>query len=83
MQGPVRRCVGCGRRAAKNELVRFGVRDGRLLPGRDVPGRGAYTCRRLVCFERATAQRAFGRALRSAVRVDPSLAGLYTEDPHG
>ena len=36
---------GCGRRAPQGELVRFGAVDGELVPGRGVPGRGAYTCR--------------------------------------
>ena len=83
MADPVRRCVGCGRRAAQRELVRFASLDGDLVSGRNVPGRGAYTCRRLVCFERATAQRGFARVLRQSVRVDPTLARLYTEELNG
>ena len=54
-----------------------------LVPGREVPGRGVYTCKRLVCFERAVSQRGFARVLRQTVRVDPSLARLYTEESHG
>ena len=60
--------------------MRFGARDGELVSGRRVTGRGAYTCRRLVCFERAAAKRAFARVLRQTVRVDPALARLYTEE---
>jgi predicted RNA-binding protein YlxR (DUF448 family) len=60
--------------------MRFGARNGELVLGRQVPGRGAYTCKRLVCFERAAAQRGFARVLRQTVRVDPSLARLYTEE---
>jgi predicted RNA-binding protein YlxR (DUF448 family) len=60
--------------------VRFAAHDGELVPGRCVTGRGAYTCARLVCFERAQAQRAFSRALRQAIHVDPALARLYTEE---
>jgi predicted RNA-binding protein YlxR (DUF448 family) len=63
--------------------VRFGARDGELVPGREISGRGAYTCKRLACFERAAAQRSFSRVLRQAVRVDPSLARLYTEESYG
>jgi hypothetical protein len=37
-----------------------------------------YTCRRLACFERAAARRAFNRTLRRTVVVDPDLAQLYT-----
>jgi uncharacterized protein len=80
---PERRCIGCGQRAPQRELVRFVVRDGALLPGAGEPGRGAYTCRRLACFERALAQRAFNRTLRANVRVDPALARLYTERING
>ena len=76
-------CAGCGRRAAQSELVRFGVVDGVLTPGRSLPGRGVYTCRRLECFERAEERRAFARALRSAVSVEPGLRRLYTEESHG
>ena len=83
MADPVRRCVGCGRRAPQRELLRFASLDGGLVPGRKLPGRGAYTCRRLVCFERAAAQRGFARVLRQSVRVDPTLARLYTEELNG
>ena len=74
---PVRTCVGCGRKAPQAELLRFVARDGRLTPGRREPGRGAYTCRRLACFERAAAQRAFARVLRRPVLVEPALTSLF------
>ena len=76
---PVRTCAGCGRKAPQRELLRFAAVDGALTPGRLLPGRGAYTCRRLVCFERAAARNAFARVLRQTVRVDPSLQRLYTD----
>jgi uncharacterized protein len=76
---PVRTCAGCGRKAPQAELVRFAAVDGRLIPGRKLPGRGVYTCRRLSCFERAAARRAFNRVLRRTVTVEPGLARLYTE----
>jgi uncharacterized protein len=75
---PVRSCIGCGRKAPQSELLRFVAKDGRVAPGTNEPGRGAYTCRRLTCFERAVARRAFNRTLRRTVRVDPELASLYT-----
>jgi predicted RNA-binding protein YlxR (DUF448 family) len=76
---PERTCVGCGRKAPQPELLRFGSVDGRLVIGRTLPGRGAYTCRRLVCFERAVASRGFNRVLRRTVLVEPELAHHYTD----
>ena len=75
--------MGCGRRAPKGQLVRFTAVDGVVTPGADAPGRGAYTCRDGRCFELATRRGAFGRTLRSSVRVEPELARLYTEVSHG
>jgi predicted RNA-binding protein YlxR (DUF448 family) len=60
------------------ELLRFTAQEGRLVPGRWEPGRGVYTCRRLSCFERAAARRAFNRVLKQSVVVDPALTRLYT-----
>ena len=78
MTPPERTCVGCGRKAPQPEFLRFTAPEGQLVPGREAPGRGAYTCRRLACFERALAGRAFNRVLRRSVHVDPDLARLYT-----
>ena len=58
--------------------MRFVGRDGTLVQAQKGPGRGAYTCRRLACFERAAARRAFNRTLKTTVQVDPGLARLYT-----
>jgi predicted RNA-binding protein YlxR (DUF448 family) len=63
--------------------VRFAALDGTLVQGRTAPGRGAYTCRKAACFERASERRGFARVLRQAVRVDPALARLYTEESYG
>ena len=74
---PIRTCAGCGRRAPQPELLRFRAEQGELVTGAG-PGRGAYTCRRLACFERAADRRAFARTLRRTVRIEPSLSRLYT-----
>jgi uncharacterized protein len=74
-----RTCVGCGRKAPKDELLRFVAEDGVLTPGASRPGRGVYTCARLACFERAASKKAFNRALRQRVRVDQTLIPLYTD----
>lgn len=78
MTEPIRTCAGCGRKAPKAELLRFVERGGRLTAAVHDSGRGVYTCRRLQCFERASSRRAFSRALRRTVSVDPSLERLYT-----
>jgi predicted RNA-binding protein YlxR (DUF448 family) len=76
---PERTCAGCGRKAPQQELVRFAARAGKLVAGRTEPGRGAYTCRRLACFERAVDRRAFSRVLRQNLAIDQALSRLYTE----
>ena len=78
MSAPVRTCAGCGRKAPQAELLRFVAAEGVLANSPHGPGRGAYTCRRLACFERARERHAFNRILRTTVRVDPELARLYT-----
>ena len=75
---PVRTCVGCGRKAPQRELLRFAAPHGVLAHGSTLPGRGAYTCPRLACFERALDRRAFNRTLRRTVKVEPGLQRLYT-----
>lgn len=71
--------MGCGRKAPQSVLLRFAAVDGVLTAGRDLPGRGAYTCCRLACFERALAARGFSRVLRTTVTVEPALSRLYTD----
>jgi predicted RNA-binding protein YlxR (DUF448 family) len=80
---PIRSCIGCGRKAPQSQLLRFVAENGVLTPGAGKPGRGAYTCRRLSCFERAVTRRAFNRTLRRNVRVEPELASLYTSARNG
>ena len=79
MSVAIRTCAGCGRKAPQAELLRFVARDGAVAPSPKGPGRGAYTCRRLACFERAAARRAFNRTLKTTVQVDLGLARLYTD----
>ena len=79
---PIRTCTGCGRKAQKEDLIRFVARDGVLTPGPHASGRGVYTCRRLQCFERARTRRAFNRILKQTVDVPPALRRLYTDPSH-
>jgi predicted RNA-binding protein YlxR (DUF448 family) len=67
---PVRTCVGCRERAAKQDLLRVVARgDGssQVLvpdPGGRLTGRGAYLHRSTACLDQALRRRAFPRALR-------------------
>lgn len=53
------------------------------MAGRSEPGRGAYTCQSLACFERAAERGQFARVLRQRVRVGPELRRLYTDVTNG
>jgi len=54
-----------------------------LVAGRKEPGRGAYTCRSLACFELAAQRGMFARVLERQVQIGPELRGLYTGVTHG
>ena len=70
VQGSVRTCVGCRRRAGKRELLRVVASDrGSGLevvpdPGGRAAGRGAHLHPTTECLELAIRRRAFTRALR-------------------
>lgn len=55
----LRTCVGCRRRFAKENLVRFVVNQGQLDLG-NAEGRGTYLCRSQCCLEAALKRRDFG-----------------------
>jgi len=62
--------MGCGRKAAKQELRRLVVGGGGEVsvdPKRRAPGRGAYLCG-AGCLKAAAKRKAFGRAFRGAAR---------------
>jgi uncharacterized protein len=82
VSAPERTCVGCGRKAPQQELVRFAAPAGMLEldAGRRLPGRGAYTCRRPSCFERAASRRAFARTLRRTVTIPIDLKASIREE---
>jgi predicted RNA-binding protein YlxR (DUF448 family) len=50
--GPIRTCVGCGRRSPKEELIRIVMLDGALSVDNEhrLPGRGAYLCPETACI---------------------------------
>ena len=63
---PIRTCVGCRERAAKQDLLRVVAQGEGLVPDPDgrAPGRGAYLHRSTACLDSALRRRAFPRALR-------------------
>ena len=76
---PVRSCLGCGRRAPQNELLRVFVSDTGVVdadPDRRRFGRGAYLCWKVECVWEARKKNRFSRALHK--RTGPGLddAGL-------
>jgi len=67
---PERTCLGCGKKAPKQELRRLVVSEvGEVsvdVKGK-APGRGAYLCG-AGCLKAAAKRKAFGRAFRGAAR---------------
>jgi len=82
VSAPIRTCVGCGRKRPQGELLRFVAPQGMLTldPLRQATGRGAYTCPRIACLERATARQAFAWTLRRRVTVLRPLDRFLEED---
>ncbi|MDR1545814.1 MAG: YlxR family protein [Deltaproteobacteria bacterium] len=82
--GPVRTCVGCGRRRSAAELARLALTpgpQGPLIvadPRRIKPGRGAWVCAdEPDCLAQASRKGRLARALKApgAVLVGPAAAG--------
>lgn len=77
-----RTCIGCGRKAPRDALVRIVVSSaaGRATvdAARTAPGRGAWLCPSVACFDRAAKRKAFGRALRVVMGAS-ELDRLHTE----
>lgn len=74
--GPERMCIGCGRRAAQGELVRFFLDEESSPPGvvRSSPGartgRGAYLCADGGCLDLALRSKGFSRTFRRPVDIE-------------
>lgn len=74
---PLRKCTGCGEMKPKRELIRVVKapdvknEDGEVISTGEIsldltgrkPGRGAYVCKCLDCFEKARKARRFERSL--------------------
>jgi len=71
---PERTCVGCRRKRGQAELVRLTAEGGCVVPARPgSPGRSAYVCPDQSCLEAADKRRAFVRAFRAPVTLDPAV----------
>ena len=71
---PLRKCIGCGEMKDKRELVRI-VRnkEGEIsvdLVGKK-PGRGAYICKSIECFDKAQKAKRLERAF--STRIEPEI----------
>jgi predicted RNA-binding protein YlxR (DUF448 family) len=68
--------------APKPSLLRWVAVDDRAVadPAARLPGRGAYTCRTRVCFERAVRRGGFDRAFRRAVTAPESGENVHLDE---
>jgi len=75
---PERTCVGCRRKRGQDELVRLVASHGRVVKARPgAPGRSAYLCPEETCLEAAEKKRAFARAFRGPVTLDPAVRAVF------
>ncbi|MTI67480.1 MAG: YlxR family protein [Firmicutes bacterium] len=67
---PLRKCVGCGERVPKKELIRI-VKNKKDEIKIDITGkangRGAYICNNKECFEKAKKSRRLNNALKTEI----------------
>jgi predicted RNA-binding protein YlxR (DUF448 family) len=76
---PIRTCISCGIKRAKNELVRL-VLDAEDQLVRDVSGkghgRGAYVCNTTSCMEKLSKNKRLNRIFRTheCIRVSPAFS---------
>jgi len=73
---PIRRCVSCGKRRAKKELLRLVVNEnGELRP--DISGiiqcRGAYICIEKNCMEKLNGKKHLEKIFRSNKPISLSI----------
>ena len=67
---PERTCIGCGKKLPKYAMLRFVFRPpDELIFDRKYrePGRGAYICPDVACFQKVVKRRALHRAFRRNV----------------
>ena len=72
MDIPVRKCVACGARKSKIELLRIVKNKDQILidPRGDLPGRGAYLCPDDRCINQAEKQGILKEELKTSIPED-------------
>ena len=68
----LRTCVACRRRAARHELLRVVLHEGRLIPDDRavLPGRGSWVHPTAQCLKQAVSRGAFSRVLKVSGSLD-------------
>ncbi len=69
---PIRKCIGCGQRKSKFELIRIVNNQDQIVidPSGKLPGRGAYICPDKDCLEKARKKNSLDAALKTKVSGD-------------
>lgn len=81
---PERKCLGCGTRKQKNELIRVvRTKDGTVTLDKTgkVSGRGAYICPDITCYNKARKAKRFETNLEIQIpeEIYDTLAAQLTE----
>jgi len=70
---PLRKCIGCNEMKDKKQLIRI-VRNSegeiKIDPIGKLPGRGAYICKNVDCFDAAVKAKRLERAFKSKIPDD-------------
>ena len=67
---PFRKCIGCGEMKEKTSLLRIAKnKDGAIIVDETgkLPGRGAYLCKDLSCFQKAVKGKGLDRSFHKGV----------------
>ena len=77
---PVRKCIGCGKRKSKFELIRIVNNNEQIFidPDANIPGRGAYICASINCINNAKEKNKFSKALKT--KKEDKIYSLLMEE---
>lgn len=70
---PLRKCIGCNQMLDKRTLIRVVKnKEGEVSLDKTAkaPGRGAYLCNNIECFNKAQKSRAVERALKQKIEIE-------------